>query len=598
MNLLDTESVVLADGAIGEYLFSLGFPGSYLACEAVIRSPEILGSIHREYAFAGAKILTTDTFDANVLKLDMHGLADRCREINSKAAKLAARIPDCMVAGAVGPLNSGRSFSLGQSDPDHLREAFVPQIEGLLEGGAELILLETQVDPRQARLIYDIVRSMSLDIPIAVSFTFGQDILTPSGFSVNDTVDVFRDTDIVMLGANHGIGPLQFLDIHRRLKLISPFPILLEPNSGTGKYVDGRFIFPDNPEHFSRCMLSCTDSETALIGGCCGTTPAFISLLAERLRNKEKTSVTSEWISETGGEVPAVRASDTPPGLAGQLTRKDALIIELLPPRGGDFSTFLSRAEKLEQFAPVTISIPDSPMGRVRVSPCLAGLYLREELGIEPLVHFALRDRSLTRVQSDLLGLAGTGVQGLFLISGDPPSLGDYPEATAVYDLTTEETLELIQHLINGLDFNKRSIGAGAGFFPGTAISLGGESQLEKIKKRWDRGCRFFISQPVYSLETIEHSVKLMKEYPILPALMPLRNRISAEYLASEVPGISIPDHVMSKIGSLDDRDVLLYSVDLLSELMEHLRGISSGVYLAGSRKGSRMLAEAWRSQR
>lgn len=598
MNLLETDSVVLADGAIGEYLFSLGFPGSYLACEAVIRSPEILGSIHREYACAGAKILTTDTFDANVSKLDMHGLADRCREINSKAVQLATRNPGCMVAGAIGPLNSGRSFSLGQRDPDHLREAFIPQIEGLLEGGAELILLETQVDPQQARLTYDIVRSISGDIPIAVSFTFGQDILTPSGFSVNDTVEIFRDTDIVMLGANHGIGPLQFLDIHRRLKLISPFPILLEPNSGTGRYIDGSFVFPENPEHFSRCMLSCLDSETALIGGCCGTTPAFISLLAERMRNDKRISITSEWISEPSDEVQTVRAPDKPPGLAGQLTRKDALIIELLPPRGGDFSNFLAQAEALQHFAPVTVSIPDSPMGRVRVSPCLAGLYLREELGIEPLVHFALRDRSLTRVQSDLLGLAGTGVQGLFLISGDPPSLGDYPEATAVYDLTTEETLELIQHLISGRDLNNRSIGAGAGFFPGTAINLGSGIEQDKIKKRWDRGCRFFISQPVYSLETVEHSEILMEEYPILPALMPLRNKITAEYLASEVPGISIPDHIMLKIESLDDKDVLSYSVDLLTELIEHLRGISSGIYLAGSRKGTRMLAEAWRSQR
>jgi methionine synthase / methylenetetrahydrofolate reductase(NADPH) len=597
MILLEDVGVHLADGAIGEYLFSLGYPSSYLACEAVIRSPEILASIHREYAAAGAEILTADTFDANMEKLDIHGLADRCEEINCSAVKLAARNRGCVIMGSIGPPVTGRSFSTQSRDPERLRRSYEPQITGLLNGGADLILLETQVDPVQARILYDIVRSISRDIKVAVSFTYGHDLLSPSGFSIRDSISEFIDTDIVMLGANHGIGPLQFMDIQRRFTSSSPFPVMLQPNSGTGKYIDGRFVFPDNPDHFCRCMLSCTGEKTALIGGCCGTTPAFISALSRKLSEGSSITIASSWTPDESDDVLDSGIVYNPPSLSAQIAGRDALILELLPPRGGDLSLFSSRAEKFSRFAPVTISIPDSPMGRVRMSPCISGLYLKEKLGIEPLIHFALRDRSLTRIQSDLLALSGSGLQGIFLISGDPPSLGDYPESTAVYDLTTEQTLELIQHLERGQDLNGRKIGTGAGFFPGSAVPLGDPSSPDKVKRRWDGGCRFFITQPVYSIESLERSAALMEEYPVLPALMPFRNRYSAEYLASEVPGISIPDIILSKVLELDDADVLPFSIDYLSGLIEQMRTLVSGVYIAGSRKGLVSLAGVWRRE-
>ena len=595
MNLPEDGKILLADGAIGEYLFSLGYPGNYLACEVVIRSPEILASIHREYASAGAVILTTDTFDANTVKLDRHGLADRCEEINYRAVKLAARNRQCTVMGSIGPPGAGRSFCTEPRDTDDLKEMYAPQVQGLLSGGVDLILLETQIDPVQARIIYDIVRSYSGDIPVAVSFTYGHDFLTPSGYSIKDSISEFENTDIVMLGSNHGIGPLQFLDIHRRFVTSSPFPVMLQPNAGTGKYSDGRFVFPDNPDHFCRCMLSCSGRGTSLLGGCCGTTPAFISTLSRKLSEGAEIKVFCSWNPDETDDLQNSEVSHDPPSLSAQIAGGDALILELLPPRGGDLSLFSSRAEKLGRFAPVTISIPDSPMGKVRMSPCISGLYLREKLGIEPLVHFALRDRSLTRIQSDLLALSGSGLQGIFLISGDPPSLGDYPESTAVYDLTTEQTLKLLQYLAGGLDLNGRKIGAGAGFFPGSAVALGDPDSADKVKRRWDAGCRFFITQPVFSMETLERSVELLEEYPVLPALMPFRNKYSAEYLASEVPGISIPDKILARVRELDDCDVLSFSLDYLSRLIDGMRKMVSGVYIAGSRKGMIALAEEWR---
>ncbi len=597
MSLLKQGKMLLADGAIGEYLFSLGYPSKYLACEAVIRAPEILASIHREYASAGASILTADTFDANMEKLDVHGLADRCEEINSQAVRLAARSGDCLVMGSIGPPGSSRSFTTEARDPERLRRIYAPQIEGLLNGGVDLILLETQVDPVQARIIFEIARSYSDDIPIAVSLTYGHDFLSPSGFSIIDSINEFLETDIVMLGANHGIGPLQFLDIHRRLITSSPFPIILQPNSGTGKYLDGRFVFPENPDHFCRCLLSCIDEKTAVIGGCCGTTPAFISTVSSKLSEGSNVRITSSWVQDDIEEIKDTDAAD-PPALSSQIAAGDALILELLPPRGADLTLFSSRAEKMGRFAPVTISIPDSPMGKVRMSPSISGLHLREQLGIEPLVHFALRDRSLTRIQSDLLAMSGSGLQGIFLIAGDPPSLGDYPESTAVYDLSTEQSLELLQHLSRGEDLNGRRIGAGAGFFPGTAVALGDPDSAEKVRKRWEMGSRFFITQPVYSLETVEKAANMLMEYPVLLCLMPFRNRYSAEYLATEVPGITIEDHILAKVQELDDSDVLAFSIDYLSGLMDKIRKMVAGVYIAGTRKGVVKLAEEWRNQR
>ncbi|MBN2586333.1 MAG: homocysteine S-methyltransferase family protein [Candidatus Fermentibacteraceae bacterium] len=595
MELLKGRAFILADGAIGEYLFSLGYPGSYLASEAVIRSPEILASVHRDYAEAGAAILTTNTFDANVAKLDGRGLAERCEEINYRAVGLAGRNRKCSIMGSIGPPASGRSFSTEPFDGGRLREIFGPQIAGLLAGGVDMILLETQMDPPQARALFDTVREFSSDIPVAVSFTYGQDLLTPSGFSIADSIEAFVNTDIVMLGANHGTGPLQFMDIHRRLSSESPFPVMLQPNSGIGKYSDGRFVFPRNPDHFCRCMLSCADGSTALLGGCCGTTPEFISMLSRRMTAEPVVRVFSSPSLEEPEEQEVRTVTGDPPVLSSQLAARDALIIELLPPRGGDLSAFASRADRLRKYAPVTISIPDSPMGKVRMSPCISGLYLRDRLGVEPLVHFALRDRSLTRIQSDLLALSGSGLQAIFLISGDPPSLGDYPESTAVYDLTTEQTLLLLRNLSMGVDLNGRKIGSGAGFFPGSAVSLGDPCARDKLERRWEAGCRFFISQPVFSMKTLEEAGDLLEEFPVLPALMPFRNRYSAEYLAAEVPGISIPAELLDRIRELDDGDVPGYSLDHLSRLMDQMRKMVSGVYLAGSRKGTADLAEAWR---
>jgi methionine synthase / methylenetetrahydrofolate reductase(NADPH) len=596
--LLNCGRPILADGAIGEYLFSLGFPGTYLACEAVTRAPQILASVHRDYAGAGAEMLTSDTFDANAIRLDMRGLAERCLEINASAVRIAARNRGVLVAGSVGPLNPSHSFRPALRDADTLRQAYLPQLEGLLEGGVHLLLLETQVDPVQALLIHGLARSLSTDIPIVVSFTFGPDLLTPAGFSVEDCAAAFQETDISALGANHGVGPLQFLEIHRRLSACSRLPIVLKPNSGTGRYVDGSFVFPRNPEHFARCMVSCSGPGTALLGGCCGTTPEFISLLAAKLERGETGSVRVSWNGAVGGDAPAEMAPDNPPRLAAGIAGKSALIVELLPPRGGDISQFAARALGLESLAPVTVSIPDSPMGRVRVSPCLAGLYLREEYGIEPLVHFALRDRSLTRVQSDLLGMAASGIQGVFLISGDPPSLGDYPESTAVYDLSTDEALELVGRLSMGTDMNGRSIGKGAGFFPGSAITLGDPSTPEKVRRRWDLGCRFFITQPVYSMDAVEESAGLLEEYPVVLALMPFRGSASLDYIASEVPGIAVPESLRTAMEPLDDRGVQDYSTGFLGDLALQVRGLVSGIYLAGPLSSARKLGALWRGLR
>jgi len=587
--------LLICDGAIGEYLFSLGFPSSYLACEAVVRAPEILASVHREYAEAGAQVLTTNTFDANIFKLDARGLADDCVNINRNAVSLARRNKGVLVAGSIGSLSQAYSFRPAIRDPKTLRQVFAPQVEGLIEGGIDLLLLETQVDPEQARLILNVIRSYSTDIPVAVSFTFGPDLLTPSGFSIEDCVETFRGTHIDMLGANHGVGPLQFMEVYRRLRASSPFQITLEPNSGMGKYTDGAFVFPTNPDHYAKCMSSCAEEGTAMIGGCCGTTPDFIRHLVSRLKDTDSQAVTVAWEKDAEPVRPAKRAPDDPPPLAAELAAGDALIVELLSPRGGDMTLFRKRAEKLCGFAPVTISIPDSPMGRVRISPGLAGLYLKEQLGIHPLVHFALRDRSLTRVQSDLLGMAASGVQGVFLISGDPPSLGDYPEATAVYDLSTDEALELVDGLVMGRDLNGRSIGTGAGFFPGSAIALGDPSTREKMERRWELGCRFFITQPVYSTEILSESARLLQEFPVVVALMPFRNAASAAYLASEVPGITVPDSVISTLSELDDNGVRSYSMDLLTEIRAELPGLASGVYLAGSYGPVLELGRRWR---
>lgn len=592
MEFLGLGAPLIADGGIGEYLYSIGFPREYLASEALVRAPELLARIHREYVDAGAQVITTNTFDANVEKMDRHGLAHRCREINALAARFARESGAIRVSGSIGPPDPALSYSFAPRDPSRLNESYLPQIEGLLEGGVDLVLLETQIDPRHVAHLFGLVRSLSTGIPVAASFTFGPDLLTPAGFSIEDVVESLSGLDLAGLGANHGVSPLQFLDIYKRLIAISPFPIILEPNSGVARFHDGSFVYPSTPAHFARCMVSCVGPKTALLGGCCGTTPEFIRALKERISSGRLETISVEWGTEN-----AVRAStavDSPPALAESLSKSRALVVELLPPRDGDPSSFLKKAEAIGQFEPLAVSIPDSPMGRVRASPSLMGKLLRERLGMEPLIHFALRDRSLTRVQSDLLGLSASGLHSLFVVAGDPPSLGDYPQSTAIYDLSTEDTLSLIAKLSMGYDLMGHEIGSGAYFFPGSALSLSDPKAREKIKRRWELGSRFFITQPIYSVEDAESWRDELEEYPVIVSLMPMRNRSNALYLASEVPGIKVSPKILERIESLDDKDVLAFSLDILCKVMESLRGIAHGVYLSGPAKGVEELAKLW----
>ncbi len=593
MEFMGLPAPLLADGGIGEYLYSLGFPREYLACEALVRAPDLLARVHAGYVSAGAQVITTNTFDANVEKMDRHGLAHRCREINALAVRLARESGAARVAGSVGPPDPGLSYSFAPRDPSRLNESYIPQIEGLLEGGVDLILLETQVDPRHAAHLFGLVRSLSPDVPVAVSFTFGIDLLTPAGFSVNDVVEALSSLDLAGLGANHGVSPLQFLDIYKRLLAISPFPIILEPNSGVARFHDGSFVYPSTPAHFARCMASCSGERTALLGGCCGTTPEFVAALRKHLSSGRAEIVSVGWSPEESARASA--APSSPPVLAESLSSGRALVVELLPPRDGDPSSFLRKAEAIRRFEPLTISVPDSPMGRVRASPSLMATMLRERLGLESLVHFALRDRSLTRVQSDLLGLSASGLHTLFVVAGDPPALGDYPQATAIYDLSTEDTLSLMKKLSAGRDLTGREIGRGAYFFPGSAVSLSDPKARDKIKRRWELGSRFFITQPVYSAEDAEPLRDMLEEYPVIISLLPMRNKANAIYLASEVPGINVPDKILARIESLDDADVLAFSLDTLSEVMESLRGLARGVYLSGPSAGVEELAKLWK---
>ena len=593
MEFLGLDAPLVADGGIGEYLYSLGFPREYLASEATVRNPEMVARIHREYVSAGAQVITTNTFDANVEKLDRHGLAQRCREINALAVRLARESGAIRVAGSVGPPDPGLSYSFAPRDPSRLSEFYLPQIEGLLEGGADLILLETQVDPRHAAHLFGLVRSLSSDVPVAVSFTFGVDLLTPAGFSLDDVVSQMSGLPLACLGANHGVSPLQFLDIYRRLLALSPFPIILEPNSGLARFHDGSFVYPSNPTHFARCMASCAGPRTAILGGCCGTTPEFTRALKERLLSRGAEPLSVEWVSERS-PAPST-AIFSPPLLAEAISERNALVVEILPPKDTDATAFLEKAEEIKRYAPVAVSVPDSPMGRVRASPSLMGVLLRERVGVEPVIHFALRDRSITRVQSDLLALSASGLHAVFIIAGDPPELGDYPQATAIYDLSTEDTLSLIANLSLGRDLVGRSIGRGAYFFPGTAISLSDPRAKEKIQRRWELGSRFFITQPIYSTEDLESWAGYLEEYPVIVSLMPMRNRSNALYLASEVPGIRVPEELLKRVEFLEDRDVLAFSLDVLRETMESLRGLVSGVYLSGPMSGIEELARAWR---
>jgi len=587
-----SSSTVLADGAMGTMLHARGVGFDKCFDELNLTNPSAVAEIHREYIEAGAQLIITNTFGANRFKLGKHGLQDDVVELNKAGVDLARRVisasfKNVWVAGDVGPLGV-RIAPFGRVQPEEAREAFAEQVKALAEAGADLILIETFSDLYEIREAIQAAKENS-DLPVVASVTFTRDDRTLLGDNPIKVARILDEAGADVLGVNCSGGPAQLLRILKQMKGAVPNgKFWVKPNAGWPEQVGGRIMYPADADYFGDYALSFREAGACIVGGCCGTTPQHIASMHKVLSTTPQIDQTH--IAILPQEELTEIAQEQPTKFAQKLTSGGfAICVEMDPPRGLSTHKLLAGASLLADAGADVINVADSPMARMRMSAWAVCDVVQRKVGIETTIHFPTRGRNLLRVQGDLLAAHALGIRNIFVVMGDPTSIGDYPEAMDNYDLVPSGLIKLIKQGFNeGIDHSGTSIGQPTNFFIGAALNLSPadmDNEIKNLHRKVKAGADFFLTQPTYRPED---GPKLLEAYeakhgkldkPILAGILPLVNVRHANFLHNEVPGISIPEETRARIEAAGD-DGIKAGVEITVELVEQIKAWAGGVYI------------------
>jgi len=589
------DGVLVADGGMGTQLYERGVLFSANYEELNLSRPELVRKIHEEYVRAGAQIVETNTFGANALRLARHGLEEKTRAINLRAVSLAreAAGAQAYVAGAIGP--SGLVFGGVEDEAARVRKAFVEQAEALAEAGVDLLLIETIRQPQELWLAVDAVREVvGGSIPIAAEVSLAEELQMADGTDVVAVAEelVRRGVDIV--GVNCSTGPQQVLAAVEKLVHLD-VPLCAMPNAGLPRRVDERFIYVATPEYFGVYARRLFKLGVKIVGGCCGTTYEHVRRIAAAARMARSASVsvgsgpTSEDEDYVHPSPPAgitVTPTNEKSRLAASIGKRFVVSVEINPPVGYDVSKALAAAKMLTDAGVDVINIPDGARAQARVSNLALAVRLQQELGIETLLHVCGRDRNLLGQVAHLIGAYALGVRNLVVITGDPPKMGDFPEATAVYDLDSIGILRMISRLNRGVDPGGKPLGAPMSFFCATGAepaSLNYAREIERLRQKIAAGAELVMTQPVYDPAVLDRMLEDIAPLgvPVLVGLLPLSSHRNAEFLHNEVPGMQIPDAIrerMRKAGS--GPQARKEGVAIAREMLAAVRDRVAGAYV------------------
>lgn len=596
-DLVTCNRPILSDGAMGTLLHLHGaqMKGTFEALN--IENPALVAQVHADYINAGSQIIQTNTFGANRFKLAQHGLADKVMEINKAGVELAREVisdsgKDVLVAGDVGPLGV-RLAPYGRVQPEQAREAFAEQIRALTDAGVDLLILETFAD------LYEIVEAIKAakevppEVPVIASMTFTRDNRTLLGDSPAKVAHRIQQAGADVIGINCSGGPNQLLNLLKRMREAIPDGVFsVMPNAGWPQQVEGRIMYPAGPEYFGDYALSFWREGACVIGGCCGTTPEHIRSMAEAVVSADAQEFERSRLEVKSREPVKAEVSQLPPTQLAQKLKdgKFVIAVEMDPPRGLLTQKMLAGASLLSEAGADVIDVADSPMARMRMSPWAVCDLIQRKVGIETTLHFPTRGRNLLRVQGDLLASHAQDVRNVFVVMGDPTSIGDYPNAMDNYDLVPSGLIKLIKQGFNaGLDHAGADIGQPTQFFVGCALNLNPknmEDELKNLRRKLNAGADFILTQPIYSVDLVE---KFLAAYqasegsklpiPLLAGLLPLASLRHANFLQSEVPGISIPDFAFKQMADAGEHGAAA-GVKLAAELARTLNGLAQGIYL------------------
>ena len=555
--------VLVCDGAMGTMLYARGVFLNRSFDELNLTQPDLVAEVHQSYVRAGADVIETNTFGANRIKLSTFGLADRTAEINVEGARIArgAARDQAYVAGAIGPLGV-RIEPWGKTGVDEAESYFAEQAAALLEGGVELFVLETFHDLNEIGAAIRAVRSLCA-LPIVAQVTTEDDGNTLDGVSPELFVPQLEQQGADVVGLNCSVGPAAMLETIERIARVATVRLSAQPNAGRPREVEGRNIYLCSPEYMASYARRFINSGVRLVGGCCGTTPDHIRQIRVAVRAAVPAAARrpADGASGSASVAPAVpqpvvaRADKS--RMAHALARGSFVVsLELLPPRGHRTDELIESARQLRIRGIDLVNIPDGPRATGRMS-ALATALLVQQAGLETILHYTCRDRNLLGMQSDLLGAQSMGVRNLLIVTGDPPRIGDYPDATAVFDVDSIGLTNVVARLNRGIDIGGQPIGQPTAFHIGVAANPGALNLAEEVRRfryKVQAGAEFAITQPVFEADELARFLEEIGDVriPILAGITPLGSLRHAEFMANEVPGVSVPDAVLERMRVAD----------------------------------------------
>ena len=598
-------NAVLCDGAMGTMLYARGVFINRCFDELNVSQPELVRAVHAEYLQAGAELIETNTFGANAFRLERYGLKDKVRAINMAGVKLARecvteieekQASDAFVAGAIGPLGV-RLEPLGKVGLDEARVAFAEQVRALAEGGpgvgADLLIIETMTSLVEAQQALVAAKREAPELPVIVMMTVDEEGNCLDGASAETAAKRLTEWGADAVGCNCSAGPATVLSVIEQMRAATDLPLAAMPNAGMPRSVDGRNIYMASPEYMASFARRFVKAGARFVGGCCGTTPTHTRAMKSALRAIEAQEASAQVMERSAGAVVEIESKVEPPPL-GERSKIGAMIaagefctlVEIVPPKGIDCSKEIAGAAQMYRLGVDAINVPDSPRASARMSAQSLCVQIQQQVGIETVLHYTCRDRNVLSIQSDLLGASSIGLKNILCLTGDPPKLGNYPDATAVFDVDAIGLVNIVRNLNYGLDIGKNSIGASTGFTIGVAANPGVpdmEQEIRRFAYKVEAGAEYAITQPVFDLRLLEEFLKRIEGFriPVIAGIWPLTSLRNAEFMKNDLR-VSMPEEIMARMGATASPEAArAEGVKIAQEMLAVARPMVQGVQVS-----------------
>ena len=562
--------------------------------EVCLSDPRLVVSIHREYLDAGSDVITTNSWGAGIPKLRAAGLAEKFSDINGRAVELArqaieeaGRTDSVLVAGSLGPLGVMLE-PIGAMGTAEAEELFASQASVLSAAGADLLILETFVDVGELKAAIRGVRR-SCDLPVIACMTINAEGTSPYGTDPEVFTSEIQECAPEVIGLNCSEGPRSMLDAAEKMIRVARLPLCIQPNAGVPVNVEGRNIYQTTPKYMAKYAKRMIQSGVRIVGGCCGTTPAHI----REIRNEIKALAPGRPRESVHVAAPAQERTPVPlekkSAWAARLSRGEFVTcVELVPPRGIDMTKLIGSARALKEKGIDAVNVPDSPRAQAKMAAVSASAVLQQQTGIEAIPHITCKDKNLLALQAEVLGAHALGIRNVLLVTGDPPSIGTYPDATAVFDVDAIGLCNMVSLLNRGLDLGRNPVGEPTGFCYGVALNpsaVNTDRELERFRWKMDAGAEFAITQPVFDAQPLLRFLERtsgVRRVPVVAGIWPLVSLRMAEFMKNEVPGVFVPDAVIERMSKCDSKESALEEGTAIArELLEALRGAIDGVQLS-----------------